>query len=602
MKAQDAEEKKKKEERLKARSYALKLEGGAFGDFGHAGFLQVQEKTQNGLTVEAWVKLRAKSGNPDKFVGIVSALGGPVGSEDAKGWFLGADDKTFVWGARSTGEESMTFVKGEKAVDLNRWYHIAGTFNKTQVRLYVNGKLFAWKHLSSGKPMYGGKSPVDDATFMIGSVPGPAAAFSDISVDDIALWNRALAKEELMKHAVMRKETRESLTNAKQNKGNGLISLYNFGPGEVPGTDITDESKVNQINGKVAVVDGASGEATWINEPDVKLNLAAEKPQRKKRTLARRLNPSSMDFAELRSDKAGKNLGLVTTLHAMSNDEKRKEWQFVFKLNDRLFGAGASQIPAKGAITKATLRFFEVEDVASNSTEDAPVVWRLHKATEAWSPTSVTFDDAPAYNQSAFVKATYTNSGWLDIDITSAIREWARDPASNFGMVVASADSRETGQAVMSPVNPVKGKRPQLIVEVIDAHGKPIFVSSKDELTYEQAQVACAEKGAHVCSVDELVKAKEIAGYSNCKPGWTSTPQVNATAGQSKMQIAYVLTAKQPDCDGVAGLNDASWMKKASANCCTGAQEEPEVGEKMRFKKVVSNVVPKKRYLRRALN
>merc|ERR1711871_9760 len=195
MKAQDAEEKKKKEERLKARSYALKLEGGAFGDFGHAGFLQVQEKTVNGLTVEAWVKLRAKSGKPDKYVGIVSALGGPVGSEDAKGWFLGVDDKTFVWAARSTGEESMTFVKGEKAVDLNRWYHVAGSFNRTQVRLYVNGKLFAWKHLSSGKPMYGGKSPEDGAAFMIGSVPGPAAAFSDISVDDVALWDHALAKQ-----------------------------------------------------------------------------------------------------------------------------------------------------------------------------------------------------------------------------------------------------------------------------------------------------------------------------------------------------------------------------------------------------------------------
>merc|ERR1711871_578323 len=258
MKAQDAEEKKRKEERLKSRSYALKLEGGAFGDFGHAGFLQVQEKPENGLTVEAWVKLRAKSDNPDKYVGIVSALGGPVGSEDSKGWFLGVDDKTFVWAARSTGEESMTFVKGEKAVDLNRWYHIAGTFNRTQVRLYVNGKLFAWKHLSSGKPMYGGKSPEDGAAFMIGSVPGPAAAFSDISVDDIALWDHALAKEELMKHAVMRKETRESLTNPKLNKDNGLIALYNFGPGEVPGTDIIDESKVNKINGKVAVVDGAS--------------------------------------------------------------------------------------------------------------------------------------------------------------------------------------------------------------------------------------------------------------------------------------------------------------------------------------------------------
>ena len=75
------------------------------------------------------------------------------------------------------------------------WYHAAGVFDKTSVKLFVNGSLVAEKPVTSGEKLINSKHRL-----MIGANPGkrnrPNAIFQG-RMDEVAVWERALSDREI---------------------------------------------------------------------------------------------------------------------------------------------------------------------------------------------------------------------------------------------------------------------------------------------------------------------------------------------------------------------------------------------------------------------
>merc|ERR1719223_1006815 len=114
--------------------------------------------------------------------------------------------------------------------------------------------------------------------------------------------------------------------------------------------------------------------------------------------------------------------------------------------------------------------------------------------------------------------------------------------------------------------------RPELVVDISDTARKPIQLLGQPDKGYTEAQQMCAGEGMHLCSVAELKYASEVAGFTQCTCGWTSSLKHNVSAGEDPHAIAYPVApgGKPMGCEGVEGMNYCSWQKHASAFCCAG--------------------------------
>lgn len=94
------------------------------------------------LSAEAWVTLSAGT----RWGGILGCIQDNGSTE--KGWLLGYDDTSFNMALSSTG--TLTYLASSTPFQLNRWYHVVGTYDGTTLRLYVNGALVASSTAQNG--------------------------------------------------------------------------------------------------------------------------------------------------------------------------------------------------------------------------------------------------------------------------------------------------------------------------------------------------------------------------------------------------------------------------------------------------------------------
>ena len=87
------------------------------------------------LTLEAWVSI----GKPMEWGGIVCALQDNGAYE--KGWLLGYRKDRFCFAVNTEGHKSLTYLTADRAFEPGRWYHVAGVYDGTVQRLYVDGEL-----------------------------------------------------------------------------------------------------------------------------------------------------------------------------------------------------------------------------------------------------------------------------------------------------------------------------------------------------------------------------------------------------------------------------------------------------------------------------
>lgn len=103
-------------------------------------------------------------------------------------------------------------------ISANTWYHIAGTYDGSEIRLYLNGVLQASAPLSG---------PIDYIGYpiMIGNYPHPAPHNFEGTIDEVRIWDRALPKGEIQAHLARQLLPLGGLTGYwRFNEGDGTVA------------------------------------------------------------------------------------------------------------------------------------------------------------------------------------------------------------------------------------------------------------------------------------------------------------------------------------------------------------------------------------------
>jgi predicted phosphodiesterase len=104
------------------------------------------------ITVLAWVVVET----PTRWGGIVGAVQDNGDSE--QGWVLGYDESKFTWALAGKGADDgdgkLTYLTADTEYKLGRWFHVAGTYDGREMKIYVNGQLAGVSNEQSGEILY----------------------------------------------------------------------------------------------------------------------------------------------------------------------------------------------------------------------------------------------------------------------------------------------------------------------------------------------------------------------------------------------------------------------------------------------------------------
>lgn len=134
------------------------------------------------LTLETWFK-------PDKVEGVVSLVGRGYGEGDAAySLHLRPDGSVWLELDDNTGKRNI-YNPTDLGVTPGQWNHAVGTYDGQTMRVYLNGR-----EMGSGKPLQVTLADVKQVLSM-GQLPqnGPLTG----AVDEVALYDRALSREEV---------------------------------------------------------------------------------------------------------------------------------------------------------------------------------------------------------------------------------------------------------------------------------------------------------------------------------------------------------------------------------------------------------------------
>jgi outer membrane protein assembly factor BamB len=142
------------------------------------------------MTAEAWVRVDKTS----QWGGLVGAL--QDNGEFERGWLLGFVNSNFSLGLATEKAGRMTYLASTKPFETNHWYHVAGTYDGTEMRVFVNGELTATSREQSGPIFYPPSAP-----FVIGSYKDDDERYPLTgAIHDVRVYRRALKSEEIAAH------------------------------------------------------------------------------------------------------------------------------------------------------------------------------------------------------------------------------------------------------------------------------------------------------------------------------------------------------------------------------------------------------------------
>lgn len=124
--------------------------------------------------------------NKRSFFFWITPVRADLGSEVQGGVALCVTDKG-VWG---TNGNELAQVTSETVVPIEKWVHVAGTYNGSELKIYINGKLDGSMEWTKG--IYQG-----DARVQIGKYEGADFFWFSGIIDEALLWDRALSEQEI---------------------------------------------------------------------------------------------------------------------------------------------------------------------------------------------------------------------------------------------------------------------------------------------------------------------------------------------------------------------------------------------------------------------
>ena len=148
------------------------------------------------ISAEAWVRVDQAA----PWGGIIGAFQDNGSYE--KGWLLGYVGSKFSLAVQGTGGASaMTYMKAASAFSPGQWYHVAGTYDGSEMKLYVDGKLAA-----SGKTQSG---PIDyppSAFFEMAAYHDKDEYFRlNGGLNEVRVYDRVLSAAECAAHSRSKK-------------------------------------------------------------------------------------------------------------------------------------------------------------------------------------------------------------------------------------------------------------------------------------------------------------------------------------------------------------------------------------------------------------
>jgi len=150
-------------------------------DLGKAG-LPAQE-----LTVTTWVRIDRAI----EWGGLLGAIQDNGSFE--RGWLLGYGKDSFYFALASDSKQKLTYLKTTLPYSPGYWYHLAGTYDGTSQRVYVDGKLAVESKVQSGPIFYPPKGRFALGTYIDDNEHYPFEG----RIEQVTLWDRALDPNEI---------------------------------------------------------------------------------------------------------------------------------------------------------------------------------------------------------------------------------------------------------------------------------------------------------------------------------------------------------------------------------------------------------------------
>ncbi|PKP01870.1 MAG: hypothetical protein CVU11_13795 [Bacteroidetes bacterium HGW-Bacteroidetes-6] len=189
------------------------------------------------LTVEAWI-------NAD--VWKSSVYGGVIVGKQAT-----SPDRGYCLTAGENGKAEFTVaianiwisVASPAIMGLNSWYHIAGVFDGSVIKIYINGQLQATNTAS------GTISAATTTTMYLGENPTWSGRYFEGTIDEVRIWNTARSQSEIQ----------SEMDNELTGNETGLVAYYNMNEGA--GTSVGDATS-NSNAGTMLNMDPFTD---WVN-------------------------------------------------------------------------------------------------------------------------------------------------------------------------------------------------------------------------------------------------------------------------------------------------------------------------------------------------
>ena len=170
---------------------AVQLGGGAGARVQITDDIKKAELPSKEMTVELWAW-------DEQFIewgGYIVAVQDNGAFE--KGWLLGTRWKAFSFALSSEdaddGDGLLTYLNSANLYDVNEWYHVVGTYDSKEMKIYVNGKLEGTSGVQSGAINY-----PDRVFFSIGAYKDDNEDFVHKGMlDEVRLYDRALSEKEV---------------------------------------------------------------------------------------------------------------------------------------------------------------------------------------------------------------------------------------------------------------------------------------------------------------------------------------------------------------------------------------------------------------------
>ena len=170
---------------------ALNFDGNDYVGIESSSNLEITDE----ITVEAWFKLVSTAAS---YFNIVDKMG-PSLYEGYRLAFAGAgfwDPNSYLCFAIDHANSAdplrrVTYVMAPNVVQIGAWHHAAGTYDGTELRLYLDGVLVG------SKPATGPITPSSDPLYFGRNVYG---WYWNGLIDEVAIYNRALSAEEIQQH------------------------------------------------------------------------------------------------------------------------------------------------------------------------------------------------------------------------------------------------------------------------------------------------------------------------------------------------------------------------------------------------------------------